>query len=114
MRYLSLLRGINVGGHKKISMHDLRSAYEALGLQRVTSYIQSGNVLFDDDTADVDALKTKIGRAIEDQFGFDVPVILRTSGELEAILRSNPLASILAESGTNRLFVSFLAGATHT
>ena len=108
MRYLSLLRGINVGGHKKIPMQDLRSMYESIGLRRVTSYIQSGNVLFDDDSNDSDKLKLKIQRAIRDQFGFDVPLILRTRGELDAILQSNPLAEVLAEGATNRLFVTFL------
>ena len=45
--YISMLRGINVGGHKKIKMEDLRAMYEALGFENVASYVQSGNVVFD-------------------------------------------------------------------
>lgn len=78
MTWISLLRGINVGGHKKILMADLRTLYESLGFASVRSYIQSGNVVFRTEEDGAPALARTIEGAISDAFGFDVPVILRT------------------------------------
>ena len=61
--YLSLLRGINIGGHKKIRMSGLKELYESLGFGQVTTYIQSGNVLFSAETNEAE-LAMHIGKAI--------------------------------------------------
>jgi len=91
MRYISILRGINVGGNRKILMKDLKSLYDGLGFLKVETYIQSGNVVFEADlklsTAELEA---KIEQAIIGTFGFDVPVIVRTAGEWAKSIVNNP------------------------
>lgn len=91
MRYISILRGINVGGNRKILMKDLKVLFEKMGLSKVETYIQSGNVVFESDqklsTAD---LEVKIQQAISETFGFDVPVIVRTVDEWAKSIGNNP------------------------
>jgi len=88
MILLSLLRGINVGG-RKVPMADLRILYEELGLKNITTYIQSGNVIFESKVANK-ALEKKIEKKIKVKFGFDVSVITRTKEELNAVIKENP------------------------
>lgn len=88
--FVSLLRGINVGGNRKIRMDDLKALYESLGFKDVIPYIQSGNVVFHSDEADVARLRRYIEDGIEKQFGFHVEVIIRTSAELREIIETNP------------------------
>ncbi len=109
MKYVSLLRGINVGGHRKIRMGDLKSLYESMGLQNVVTYIQSGNVVFDAlGNGKVD-LKTRIEQAIEGEYGFRVPVEIRTGREIEDVIRNSPFGSVdLMEDGT-KVLVAFLS-----
>ncbi len=90
--YISMLRGINVGGHKKVPMSQLRAMLESLGFKQVRTYIQSGNVIFkaaDSDPADFSA---KIEKKILAQFGFSVSVITRTPEELRKSIEGNPFA----------------------
>lgn len=87
--YIAFLRGINVGGHKLIKMAELKQMFESLGLNKVQTYIQSGNVLFES-TEEPESLRLRIEREIEAVFGFDVPVVLRTVAELEQILNKCP------------------------
>ena len=70
MNYISILRGINVSGQKKIKMSDLKSLYESLGFQNVVTYIQSGNVIFDATVKDKADLKAMIEEAIEETYTF--------------------------------------------
>lgn len=108
--YISMLRGINVGGHKRIKMDQLRKSLEALGLEDVKTYIQSGNVVFKTAKTSPDALSKKIETKIASVFGFPVSVITRTSGEMETIIKSNPF---LKAPGINlqKLHITFLSGA---
>lgn len=87
--FVALLRGINVGGHKIMKMADLRHTLENLGMMRVRTYIQSGNILFESDD-NKDVLKRKIEHEIQAVFGFDVPVIVRTADELERLIENCP------------------------
>jgi uncharacterized protein (DUF1697 family) len=87
--YIALLRGINVGGNKIIKMADLRQLLETMGLSKVKTYIQSGNVLFESNE-NADKLSRKIEQQINTTFGFSVPVILRTSKEWEQIIDNCP------------------------
>jgi len=89
-RYVSLLRGINVSGQKKIKMDDLVALYETLGLANVCTYIQSGNVAFDADTRDTDRIGRKIEQAIQQDYGFTVPVLLRTRAQMDNTIKANP------------------------
>jgi len=90
-KYISILRGINVGGNRKILMKELKVLYEKLGFAEVETYIQSGNVVFESDltllTADLEA---KIEQAIIETFGFDVSVIIRTADEWAKSIVNNP------------------------
>jgi uncharacterized protein (DUF1697 family) len=90
MRYVALLRGINVGGHARVEMARLRVCFEGLGLESVGTYINSGNVLFGTDDKDRKRLIGKIESAIEEEFGFRVPLVLRTLAELARVTRSVP------------------------
>lgn len=97
---ISLLRGINVSGHNVIKMAELKALFENLGFQQVQTYIQSGNILFDFEQTEVSYLETLIAEAIKAKFGFDVPVLVLTADELNAIYKSNPLLNENADIST--------------
>jgi uncharacterized protein (DUF1697 family) len=88
--FVSLLRGINVGGQKKIPMETLRRVYETLGYARVRTYVQSGNVVFDSAGCATSELVKGIEEQIEKTCGFTVPVFIRQTLELHDILTGNP------------------------
>ena len=92
MRYVALLRGINVGGKAKVEMARLKVCFEGLGLKSVGTYINSGNVIFETAAKDRKRLIGKIERAIEHEFGFRVPLVLRTLDELARVTTSVPPA----------------------
>lgn len=104
--YISLLRGINVSGHKKIVMADLKKLYETLDFKNVTTYIQSGNVIFE--SATNKNLEQRIEKAISDTFTFEVPVIITTAAELKKIIENNPFIHE-KNIDTEKLHVTFLA-----
>ena len=89
--HVALFRGINVGGHNRLPMAELRATFESLGHTDVSSIIQSGNVCFssDDEPADIIAA---IRSAVVERFDVDVPVLLRTADEVEAALAAHPFA----------------------
>ncbi|EAR00471.1 DUF1697 domain-containing protein [Maribacter sp. HTCC2170] len=88
--YIALLRGINVGGHKKIKMADLRSILEDSGLERVRTYIQSGNVVFDSEEKNTQNLEIQISETIKEHYDFEVPVLIKTRNEILRVLEDNP------------------------
>lgn len=103
--YIALLRGINVGGHNKIKMAELKELLESLGLQKVKTYIQSGNVLFE---SDYEILSESLEKEIENKFRFPVPVILRTAEQFRQVVNSCPFpVDGLAENESVQ--VAFLA-----
>jgi len=108
--YISMLRGINVGGHKRIKMDRLRESFEALGFERVKTYIQSGNVVFQAGKISISGLSGKIEERILSDFGFSVSVISRTSDEMGKLIADNPF---LKERGIDleKLHVTFLSAA---
>lgn len=77
MIYVALLRGINVGGKNKVEMSRLRATFEDLGLSHVSTYINSGNVIFSEDDRSGDSLVASIEEAIADEFGLSLKVLLR-------------------------------------
>ncbi len=106
-KYISLLRGINVGGHRKILMADLRALYEGLGLLNCTTYIQSGNAFFElKRKSDPTKLAAKIEKAIAEKYGFDVSVIVMTVETLEAAIAGNPYYK--SDTEIERLILTFL------
>jgi uncharacterized protein (DUF1697 family) len=94
-RLVALLRGINVGGHKKVPMAQLREVLEGAGFADVKTYVQSGNVVL---TAPPRRSPAKVGReieaAIEREFGFDVTVVMRTRDEIAALVEDDPLGDV--------------------
>ena len=80
--YISLLRGINVGPHKRMKMEKLRSSCESLGLKQVKTFIQSGNLIFEAEKVSPAALSKKIEAQILRDFGFSVDVMSRTRDEM--------------------------------
>jgi uncharacterized protein (DUF1697 family) len=89
--YVSLLRGINVGGHKSVKMEKLRSSLEELGFESVKTYIQSGNVVFKAKKTSTTALSQTIEEKIMEDFGFPASAITRSSDELDQTIEKNPL-----------------------
>lgn len=102
MKYVSMLRGINVAGQKKIKMADLKTLYEGLGFEDVMTYIQSGNVVFQaKDNINHQAL---IEQAIQDKYGFDVAVFICTQQDIKHIIEACPFGEIdLQQDGTKVL-----------
>lgn len=88
--YIVLLRGINVGGHKIIKMADLRTMLNKKGFSDAETYIQSGNIVLRSNEPDLNRIAEKIKKGIADTFGFDVPVLVKSYRELQAIFDRNP------------------------
>lgn len=88
--YAALLRGINVGGSRKVPMADLRTLMEGLGHGGVRSYLQSGQAVFTADHGDEESLAAELRDAIEERFGFAVDVIVRDHAYLKAIADNCP------------------------
>jgi len=110
--YVALLRGINVGGHRKVAMPLLRQMFETIGFGRVRTYINSGNVIFDaEDGAEADReLAGRIEREIETTFGFPVDVMVRSAADLARAIAANPYANAGAPADLH-LHIGFMRGA---
>ena len=105
--WISLLRGINVGGHAKIAMADLRALYQGLGFQNVTTYVQSGNVVFSADEGDSSRLAQQIEQQMQSVWGYSVPVLLRGAEDFSRILNTNPFLQ-RPDTDLSKLHVTFL------
>ena len=91
MRFIAILRGINVGSGRKVPMADLRKLCETLGLRQVQSYIQSGNLVFElAQPEPIPELEVRLQKAFSEAFGFEIPVLIRTSEEWAASTAKNP------------------------
>jgi len=97
--YISMLRGINVSGQKKILMKDLRAMYEGLGYDNISSYVQSGNVVFSTRKKSVTSLEKTIKAEIAKAFTFDVPTLVRDAAYFETIIANNPYAKETVQDG---------------
>jgi len=106
---ISLLRGVNVGGHNKIKMEALRALYESMGLRDAQTCVQSGNVVFRTQRRGLGLLAKRIEDGIEHSFGFRPAVIVRTSSELRDVIARNPFAR-RGGIDPSKLLVTFLAG----
>ena len=107
--FISILRGINVSGQKKILMADLKALYENLKFREVKTYIQSGNVVFKSDSklSDIQLAKN-IEKEISSKFNFEVPVIIRTKEELKNTIDQNPFVKE-KNIDLKKLHVTFLS-----
>ncbi|MGX1478322.1 UNVERIFIED_CONTAM: uncharacterized protein (DUF1697 family) [Streptomyces canus] len=105
--YAALLRGINVGGSRKVPMADLRTLMEDLGHGGVRSYLQSGQAVFTADHGDEESLAAELAGAIEKRFGFAVDVIVRDHAYLKAIAEACPFPA--AELEGRQLHVTYFS-----
>jgi uncharacterized protein (DUF1697 family) len=106
--YIAILRGINVSGQKLIPMQALKALFEELNFQQVSTYIQSGNVLFRAEPADAQVLAAQIENSILERFQCQVPVLIRTAADLQAAIGRNPFLQ-QNNPDTDKMHVTFLA-----
>ncbi len=107
VRRIALLRGINVGGHRKVLMAELRTlCTEELGLADVATYIQSGNIIFSDDRPERGDTEAAIEAAIAEHFGFEVPVIVRHADVLRELLERSTTLHPIVETETHDKLVN--------
>lgn len=90
MRYIALLRGINVGGNNLIPMASLKASFEGLSFTDVVTYIQSGNVLFAAPKQSLPALTGRIERALTQEYGFEMRVVVVSQAQLQALVKNAP------------------------
>ena len=103
--YIALLRGINVGGQKRVGMNELKELFSSMGFANVQTYIQSGNAVFDCTETNSEKLAKRIEQNIQKSFGFDVLVFTRTKNELGKIIESKPFPG----KDATKLHVTFLS-----
>ncbi len=89
-RYVAFLRGINISGKNKVSMAELKQAFEGRGFGAVKTYLNSGNVIFSSDEDNIEGLTSRIETMIKEQFGLSIPVFVTSKEELEDILHHAP------------------------
>jgi uncharacterized protein (DUF1697 family) len=106
-RYVALLRSVNVAGHGRLAMDELRASFETLGYSDVTTYIQTGNVLFTAASKSETALASAIEQRLAEDFGDSPAVLLRSVAELRRVGASSPYAKAGADKA--RHHVTFLA-----
>ncbi len=88
---MALLRGINIGRNKRVTMPQLQPLLSDLGCRDVATYLQSGNAVFTIAGRSAARLEREIGAALAERMGFEVPVLVRTRAEIARVLRGNPL-----------------------
>jgi uncharacterized protein (DUF1697 family) len=110
VRYVALLRGINVGGRTLVKMPDLKACFESLGFGAVSTYIASGNVLFESDAEDAAMLATMVESEIEQRFGLPVKIVVFDREAYDRIVKAIPKSWIGA--GALRANVAFLRPGT--
>lgn len=108
LTYVSLLRGINVGGNKKIKMADLRALYRELGFEDVESLLQSGNVVFKSHLTDVNTIARQIEESIELSYGFHSDLFVLTADAFISAYHANPFDNE-AEYDPKKVLITFLS-----
>ncbi|MDE3058380.1 MAG: DUF1697 domain-containing protein [Bacteroidota bacterium] len=107
-KYVALLRGINVGGNKKVPMAEMKKVLEKIGLKNVVTILASGNAVFESEIESVDKLTADISAALEKKFQFSIPVLLRTFSDIEKMIALDPFRGIKITPQI-RLYVTFLS-----
>jgi uncharacterized protein (DUF1697 family) len=108
--YISMLRGINLLGHKRVEMARLRMMCEGMGFEQVRTYINSGNVVFKTSRSAPAALSKRIEERMVAEFGFTASVITRTAAELGRAIEGNPFVKE-SRSDPSKVFIAFLGQA---
>ncbi|WP_217547016.1 DUF1697 domain-containing protein [Streptomyces sp. GbtcB6] len=105
--YAALLRGINVGGNKKLPMAELRALMTGLGYDSVQTYLQSGQAAFTAAHGDTESLAAELAKAVEERFGFSADVLVRDHAYLKAVVEACPFPA--AELAAKQLHVTYLS-----
>lgn len=107
MQYVVFFRGINVGGHKKAPMADLKEMFSKMGCENVKTLLNSGNAIFETRKTEPKNLIGKIDKHFRETFGFESKIMLRTMEEIKTLVDLKPFENVQIEKET-RLYVSFL------
>ena len=110
IRYVALLRAINLGATRRVSMPRLREVLADRGYATVRTHLASGNVILDSPLPEGE-LALDLSKAIEEEFGLDVPVVVRTAEEIATVLAADPLGSVVTDPA--RYSVTFLPEPPH-
>jgi uncharacterized protein (DUF1697 family) len=105
--YVAFLRGINVGGHHKVPMADLKTALQKIGFENVVTLLNSGNIIFDTSGESSSNLEKTVSEHLETTFGFPIPTIIRTAEMICDLLDSHPFKEVVLTKDI-RCYVSFL------
>lgn len=111
--YVAFLRGINVGGHHKVSMADLQKELEKMDLKNIVTLLNSGNILFDVISEDEEKLEKTISIHLEKSFGFPIPTMIRKSEMIFELINYEPFKDIILTKDI-RMYVSFLGNNTES
>ena len=106
-KYVAFLRGINVGGHHKVPMAELRKELESIGFENVVTLLNSGNIIFESINDNIENLEKIISEHLEKSFGFPIPTLIRKSKIIYELSNNNPFRDIKLTKDI-RLYVSFL------
>jgi uncharacterized protein (DUF1697 family) len=106
-RWVALLRGVNVGGHRRVPMADLRQGLAGAGLSGVRTYLQSGNAVFRSDSSDAGEVAALVREVVAQACGVDADVVVRTHAELADVVARNPWPELA--STPKQLHVLFLS-----
>lgn len=107
-RYVGFLRAINVAGHARVKIRDVREVFRAAGAANATSYLQSGNIVFDADPRDVSILADRAGRELGKRLGETPEILVRTMSRLAELAERSPFGG-MQPSATLKLYVTFLS-----
>ena len=106
-KLVALLRGINVGGHHKVPMAELKTLLTNLGCDNVKTILNSGNIVFETKKKDIAGLERTIELALSEHFGFPIPVIVIPQNQISELVNDDPFANVEIHKNI-RLYVSFL------
>ena len=104
--YIALLRGINIGGHKKVPMADLKKMLEKMGYENVRTLLNSGNAVFEAALQKPEAIAKDIGERMQKTFGFTCDIVVRSADEIQKLIKENPFKNIKVTPAT-RLYITF-------
>ncbi len=113
MKYICFLRGINVGGNTKVSMENIRKAFESLHATKVKTLLNSGNIVFEISEDNKALLQETIEKTLEKISGFHISVILREASHIQSLVDSSPFAGI-SITPQRRFYVTFLSAPIQT
>jgi uncharacterized protein (DUF1697 family) len=108
--YIAFMRAVNVPGHGRVMMNDVRDAFAKAGCPTIGTFIQSGNIVFEASARDVAAVLRKVTRTLHSVLDEEPVMLLRTVGEIERLIARAPFKAYQAESGIKR-YVAFLSEA---